>query len=103
MKTIDQIRLELRLCETFLGMFSGGGSETAAAPAPAAPQQVAPIQQGHATTGDQNGPCGWEIKQFLECASTQSDLTLCQGFNEAMQQCKLRFSKFLHFQPNSWF
>ncbi|XP_044758142.1 coiled-coil-helix-coiled-coil-helix domain-containing protein 2 isoform X1 [Coccinella septempunctata] len=71
------------------GMFSGGGSETAPAPAP---QQAAPIQQGNTSNVNENGPCGWEIKQFLECASTQSDLTLCQGFNEAMQQCKLRFN-----------
>ncbi|KAL3273964.1 hypothetical protein HHI36_015386 [Cryptolaemus montrouzieri] len=74
------------------GMFSGGGgSETAAAPA-AAPQQAAPAQQGHSGNLDENGPCGWEIKQFLHCASTQSDLTLCQGFNEAIQQCKVRYN-----------
>ncbi|KAF5270603.1 hypothetical protein FQA39_LY01341 [Lamprigera yunnana] len=70
------------------GMFSGGrgSDEVAAAPQPAAPNQY---QQG---THDGTGPCAWEIKQFLECASNQSDLTLCQGFNEAMQQCKLRNS-----------
>ena len=67
------------------GLFSGGGNEPQAqAPAPA-PQQAAP-----STTEEPTGPCAFEIKQFLQCASTQSDLTLCQGFNEAMQQCKLR-------------
>ncbi|KAL8180422.1 UNVERIFIED_CONTAM: hypothetical protein K2H54_022207 [Gekko kuhli] len=36
----------------------------------------------------QYGPCHYEMKQFLECATNQSDLTLCEGFNEALKQCK---------------
>nr|CAI5842913.1 unnamed protein product [Callosobruchus analis]CAI5856117.1 unnamed protein product [Callosobruchus analis] len=66
-------------------MFSGGGSSEAAA----VPQQAQPAapQQQHS---DENGPCAWEIKQFLQCASQQSDLTLCDGFNEALRQCKIR-------------
>lgn len=71
------------------GMFSGGGSDNAPAPAQAAPAPQA-IQSHGAQNVDETGPCGWEIKQFLQCASNQSDLTLCQGFNEAMQQCKVR-------------
>lgn len=68
-------------------MFSGGGSEAqpaqAAAPAaPAAQYQAAPGAQ------EPTGPCAWEIKQFLSCAQGQSDLTLCEGFNEALRQCK---------------
>ncbi|KAF5296509.1 hypothetical protein FQR65_LT01498 [Abscondita terminalis] len=66
------------------GLFSGGGSNEVA---PAAPAQQAPAYNQQY---DETGPCAWEIKQFLNCASNQSDLTLCQGFNEAMQQCKLR-------------
>ncbi|XP_010154891.1 PREDICTED: coiled-coil-helix-coiled-coil-helix domain-containing protein 10, mitochondrial-like, partial [Eurypyga helias] len=34
------------------------------------------------------GPCHYEMKQFLECATAQRDLTLCEGFNEALKQCK---------------
>ncbi|XP_009462011.1 PREDICTED: coiled-coil-helix-coiled-coil-helix domain-containing protein 10, mitochondrial [Nipponia nippon] len=34
------------------------------------------------------GPCHYEMKQFLECATNQSDLTLCEGFSEALKQCK---------------
>lgn len=34
------------------------------------------------------GPCHYEMKQFLECATNQRDLTLCEGFNEALKQCK---------------
>lgn len=72
------------------GMFSGGsgGSEVAQA-APAAPAQQAVPQHSY----EPNGPCAWEVKQFLDCAGNNADITLCQGFNEAMQQCKLRNSK----------
>ncbi|XP_068915716.1 coiled-coil-helix-coiled-coil-helix domain-containing protein 2 isoform X1 [Tenebrio molitor] len=65
------------------GMFGGGSSE----PAPA--QEAVPAQQG-SYGAEPTGPCAWEIKQFLQCAQTQPDLTLCQGFNEAIQQCKIR-------------
>lgn len=78
----------------YLGLFSGGGGSTDA-PVPAqAPAQVAPQQQyyGGQQSGE-NGPCAWEIKQFLDCASTQADISVCQGFNEAIQQCKVRNSK----------
>lgn len=74
-------------------MFSGGSNdhEVAAAPqaaAPAAYPQAYPQEQGA------SGPCGWEIKQFLQCAQQQDDLSLCSGFNEAMRQCKQMNSKF---------
>jgi hypothetical protein len=67
-------------------MFGGGSSE----PAPA--QEAVPAQQG-SYGAEPTGPCAWEIKQFLQCAQTQPDLTLCQGFNEAIQQCKIRNSE----------
>ncbi|KAJ7423769.1 hypothetical protein WISP_32774 [Willisornis vidua] len=62
------------------GVFSGGSSSEpakAAAPAPQPVNQQSPF-----------GPCHYEIKQFLECATNQRDLTLCEGFNEALKQCK---------------
>jgi len=34
-------------------------------------------------------PCQLELKQFIECAQTQYDITLCQGFNEALRQCRI--------------
>lgn len=68
------------------GMLSGGGSsEVQDAPA----QQQAYSQQAGAGATPQ-GPCSWEISQFLQCASGQSDLTLCEGFNEALRQCKVQ-------------
>lgn len=70
-------------------MFSGGSSEAQ----PVAQTPAGTQYQPHGTE-EAGGPCAWEIKQFLQCASTQSDLSLCQGFNEAIQQCKLRNSMF---------
>lgn len=70
------------------GMFSGSDSKEAAPVA----QQAAPVPQ-YAAGAEANapaGPCSWEIKQFLSCAQNQSDLTLCDGFNEALRQCKLQ-------------
>lgn len=41
----------------------------------------------------QQGPCQFEMQQFIECAQNQRDITLCQGFNEALRQCKLANGK----------
>jgi hypothetical protein len=30
-----------------------------------------------------------EIKQFLECAQNQSEVKLCEGFNEVLRQCRI--------------
>ncbi|NXQ57925.1 CHCH2 protein, partial [Anthoscopus minutus] len=63
------------------GVFSGGSSEPAKAAPPA--QEPRPLMQQ-----SPYGPCHYEMKQFLECATNQRDLTLCEGFNEALKQCK---------------
>ncbi|XP_024874595.1 coiled-coil-helix-coiled-coil-helix domain-containing protein 2 [Temnothorax curvispinosus] len=66
------------------GLFSGGGETAVAAPAEA-PQTFAQSAPAAPATGT----CSWEMKQFLECAQNQSDLSLCEGFNEALRQCKM--------------
>lgn len=69
-------------------MFSGGSDSKEveqAQPAQPAYQQQAYQPQSQ----QQNGPCAWEIKQFLQCAENQTDISLCQGFNEALRQCKV--------------
>lgn len=81
------------------GAMSGGGgsSQAEAAPAPAAAPQQPYAQQPYGGPGgyqqqqpqEPQGPCAWEIKQFIQCAQGQSDLTLCEGFNEALRQCKM--------------
>ena len=74
------------------GMFSGGSSEAAPPPAAAPAAAVAPPPQPiygqQAQPNEPSGPCAWEIKQFIQCAQGQSDITLCEGFNEALRQCK---------------
>uniref|UniRef100_A0A8C2TA34 Coiled-coil-helix-coiled-coil-helix domain containing 10 n=1 Tax=Coturnix japonica TaxID=93934 RepID=A0A8C2TA34_COTJA len=57
------------------GAFDGTGGHIVPALPPVQPQSP-------------YGPCHYEIKQFLECATNQQDLTLCEGFNEALKQCK---------------
>ena len=70
---------------------SGGGSSTE--PAAAAPQQQPYYGQQQppaaSTPNEPTGPCAWEIKQFIQCAQGQHDITLCEGFNEALRQCKM--------------
>jgi coiled-coil-helix-coiled-coil-helix domain-containing protein 2 len=74
----------------------GGGSHAEVAQ-PAAPQQV---QQEYyqPPAGSQQpaagGACQFEIKQFLECAQNQYDLSICQGFSDAMKECKIRYGMF---------
>ncbi len=53
------------------GMFSGGGSSE-----PAHQQPAQATYQEHQGQQPQ-GPCAWEIKQFLECAQQKHDLSLC--------------------------
>jgi len=64
------------------GGMGGSGNNDAPAAQQAAPQ---PITN---STQEPTGACAWEIKQFIQCAQGQSDLTLCEGFNEALRQCK---------------
>ncbi|KAM3965400.1 coiled-coil-helix-coiled-coil-helix domain containing 2 [Aphomia sociella] len=68
------------------GLFGGGSSSEPAQQQ----QQTPPAQTYQQYQGQQpQGPCAWEIKQFIECAQQQHDLSLCEGFNEALRQCKV--------------
>lgn len=64
-------------------MSGGGGNQAEVQPMPGASQQQYsqdPIQQ----------PCQAELKQFLECTQNY-DLSLCEGFNEVLKQCRLQY------------
>ncbi|KAM9792752.1 coiled-coil-helix-coiled-coil-helix domain-containing protein 10, mitochondrial [Neosynchiropus ocellatus] len=61
------------------GAFSGSSSPEAAKPVYQEPPRPAAAQPG---------PCHFEVKQFLDCATNQNDLSLCEGFSEALKQCK---------------
>ncbi|XP_067231900.1 coiled-coil-helix-coiled-coil-helix domain-containing protein 10, mitochondrial [Chanodichthys erythropterus] len=65
------------------GAFSGGSSSSEA------PKPAPTSQEPTRLPPSQSGPCLFEVRQFLDCATTQADLTLCEGFNEALKQCKL--------------
>jgi len=70
------------------GGLSGGGSSHSE-PAPVQQQQPQYAQQQFQPSANEpSGPCAWEIKQFIQCAQGQADITLCEGFNEALRQCK---------------
>jgi hypothetical protein len=62
----------------------GGAAEQAPAEVAGAGQQIQQLDQS-------GGPCQLHMKQFVECAQTQHDLSLCQGFNEALRECKMRY------------
>ncbi|XP_050435851.1 coiled-coil-helix-coiled-coil-helix domain-containing protein 2-like [Adelges cooleyi] len=64
------------------GLFGGGGSNNEVQQAQ--PVQAMPIDQSN----QQGGACAFEIKQFLQCAQNNDDISLCSGFNEAIRQCK---------------
>jgi len=68
------------------GMGGGGGGGQ-----PEQQQQQAYSQQpqyAQPQPQEPQGACAWEIKSFIQCAQQQSDLSLCEGFNEALRQCK---------------
>uniref|UniRef100_U3F8T3 Coiled-coil-helix-coiled-coil-helix domain-containing protein 2, mitochondrial n=1 Tax=Callithrix jacchus TaxID=9483 RepID=U3F8T3_CALJA len=65
------------------GGFSGGSD-----PEPARPDITYQEPQG-TQPAQQQQPCFYEIKQFLECAQNQGDIKLCEGFSEVLKQCRL--------------
>ncbi|VDI38189.1 coiled-coil-helix-coiled-coil-helix domain-containing protein 2-like [Mytilus galloprovincialis] len=60
-------------------MTSGSGGETL-------PPYQEPVYQQ-----TQEQPCQMEFRQFIECTQTQNDISMCQGLNEVLRECKLKF------------
>ena len=74
-----------------MGGLSGGGQpQESVSQQPMYDQmQNAPGQQYYSDQPNQSGgPCAWEINQFLRCAQGAQDISLCEGFNEALRECK---------------
>lgn len=72
-----------------LGM-NGGNHQ----PEPVAADQQQPAMQpqhyGQPLAGQD--PCKFELEQFIQCAQGQSsDLSLCDGFNQVLRECKTRY------------
>jgi hypothetical protein len=72
------------------GAILGGGSNNAPAQAPVQQQQP-PQQQYQQPQQQQQNPCWQQMQQFLDCSSNQSELSYCQGFNDALRECKSRY------------
>ncbi|XP_002159608.1 coiled-coil-helix-coiled-coil-helix domain-containing protein 2 isoform X1 [Hydra vulgaris] len=64
------------------GSFSGGNKSN----------DKSESQQQVSQERNPQNPCEYEMKQFLECAQNQTDVSLCHGFNEALKQCKLYYN-----------
>lgn len=56
------------------------------------PQQQMPYQQPY--SNQQQNPCSFEMEQFITCTQNQSDITVCQGFNQALKECKARYAQY---------
>jgi len=63
------------------GGFGGGSSGESQ------PVQTSQSQQQYETQPQQQNACQFELKQFLDCSQSY-DLSLCEGFNEALKQCR---------------
>uniref|UniRef100_A0A6G1S4V8 Coiled-coil-helix-coiled-coil-helix domain-containing protein 2, mitochondrial n=1 Tax=Aceria tosichella TaxID=561515 RepID=A0A6G1S4V8_9ACAR len=72
-----------------LGM-NGGHSQPEPVDAQPGAEQPMAYQQHQPLAGQE--PCKFELEQFLACAQNQSnDLTLCDGFNQVLRECKMRY------------
>ncbi|XP_034662203.1 coiled-coil-helix-coiled-coil-helix domain-containing protein 10, mitochondrial-like [Drosophila subobscura] len=74
-------------------LFGGGGGNSVPAIQPA--EQAAPpvaVQAQRTSELVDDAPCAYELRQFLKCTEENSDLTACQGFNEAMKECRRRYN-----------
>merc|ERR1712168_1197242 len=74
------------ITNAFSGNSNDKPAETQQAPPPA------PIQRQESPVNAQN-PCDFEMKQFVDCAQNQSDVSLCQGFNDALKQCRAYYNQ----------
>ena len=73
-------------------MTSGGGGSQNNEVAPVTEQQQPYNQQMQQGAN----PCEYEMREFMQCAQNQSDLSLCQGFNDVLRSCKARNGTFLY-------
>lgn len=60
-----------------------GGSAQEQAPQEYAQQQPQQPQQ--------TNPCGMDFQKFFECTQTQGDISMCQGLNDMLKECKIRY------------
>ncbi|XP_017065671.1 coiled-coil-helix-coiled-coil-helix domain-containing protein 2 [Drosophila eugracilis] len=80
------------------GMFQGRGQSAPAKEETRQEESVgaaasAASVASHKTQLVEDGPCAFELRQFLKCTEENSnDISVCKDFNEAMQQCRRRYN-----------
>ena len=55
-------------------------------------------QQPYGQQEQQPQTCNYELRQFMECAQNNPDISLCQGFNEALKQCKQSYGEWVRIE-----
>ena len=70
---------------------TGGGGSDNGAVEQQQPQQYPQQYQQQQQPIDSNNPCNLQLKQFLDCAQNQQDVSLCQMFNQALKDCKINY------------
>ena len=72
-----------------------GGGSSHQQPAEQQPQQVQqqyqPVQPQQQQQQYNQNPCFDQLQQFLQCTQGSQDISMCQGFNDALKDCKLRY------------
>jgi len=67
------------------GGMGGGHSQQPAEQQPQQQQYQQPQQQFN------QNPCFDQLQQFINCTSGSQDISMCQGFSDALKDCKLRY------------
>nr|CAB3230419.1 coiled-coil-helix-coiled-coil-helix domain-containing protein 2, mitochondrial-like [Phallusia mammillata] len=72
----------------------GGGGGSGNNQSPDVTYQEPPPQQQYQGQQQQQQPqvCSWELQQFLNCAQSNNDISMCEGFNDALKQCKRNYN-----------
>lgn len=72
---------------------SSRSSEEAAPAAAAAPPAHSGYESGQQAWGSEQrqNPCAAQMEEFMRCARSQSDLSLCTPFNDALKECKIQY------------
>ena len=76
------------LTNAIFGSSSDSAPAAQAAPAAPAPAAATPAPAAAPAPVPQQQACALELQDFIKCTQTQSDITLCAGFNQILKDCK---------------
>lgn len=75
-------------------LFGGGGSSEKSQDVTYQEPPPAQYNTQPSQYDQQQSPCAYELEQFMACSQNQTDISLCQGFNEALKECKQRLGRY---------